>query len=903
MIPHINDSKDELVDSEVFYSYEKLNNIKWYDRILLNRPLKVTIVFLLIGVAAPVLLYHFYFFTALNLPPSDGFSIGSCLIPRETRLACGVGQMPQDQCHPHCCYDRNLQMCFHRIPSRFSYIIDQQWSEDVVLHPRIATVPFSNQNSLSQLRLSIDEQSATHLVLTFYNSQNNSISGKRIGSKNYSYEIGIPEINIAVNASQGTIFDTARGPLIASDNIWEIAFKLTNESMYGLGELPLKKNTTKVIYSHSGGLSSVPLIFARINTSFHGLMIDVNEPTEILIHPGDQIVVRSITNFGLKFHLFVGPEPKGIMEDVMKIIGRNKQLKYWMLGIHVCSEVPDIDLDNFISNATRNQMPFDSHCGHGPIVFNSNQCKTSNVSNIGEVNSGANIVREAGKKFVPYVSPYIRYIKAENDTLEEEVNKTERVIYGPTLHTVNTESCEILPTYEDVMYRLPNTMEIYKGDINGTEVVYPDYKGVASEFLNDLWAYDHYDGVVLENNWPLDYSEKHLNETALYLPYFSENLETAFANTPQWNLTLLNDSNLYLFNHNTYGDNFAQAFAKKDNTTPIWSTSLWMNGGLAINRQNIDASWTNLHRELVSAALGGISGHWLWSSPICGDTENFNQTTQTNLCIKWYLAATYFPMIKIHSKTHMRYPTAFNGTQRSIVLSALNRRLGLLPYFYTTLQEGPLLRPMFYQFPLSESLYDINTQFSVGDILLIVPNLTPSQSHAHLWLPGGTWYELWSGLRMEGNEGDPVTMTTAEADFLTFIKGGSILVYQKEIEQTAENTQFFSPFSLVIALECTRSNEEQSTPQCHATGKQFIKTNMSLIFSANDTNLVITADGNDFDPICDIATGYWAYDIRDINIYGLDEELNNYDNHREVSTFVDLCHLEIDPEIVVNLLS
>ncbi|XP_034833685.1 alpha-glucosidase 2-like [Maniola hyperantus] len=898
MLPYISDSKEELVDSDVFYSYEKLNNIKWYDRILLNRPLKVTIAFLLIGIAAPVLLYHFYFFTALNLPPSDGFSIGSCLIPREIRLACGVGQMAPEECHPQCCYDRNLNMCFHRIPSRFSYILDQQWREDIVLHPRIATVPFSNQNSVRQLRLSISEESATHMVLTFYNSQNMSISGKRIDYKEYSYEVGSPEINIVVNASQGTIFDTARGPLIASDNIWEIAFKLTNETMYGFGEIPLKKNTTKIIYSHNGDTSSIPLIFAKVNTSFHGLLIDVSEPTEILIHPGGQVVVRSITNFGLKFHLFVGPEPKGIMEDVMKMTGHYKQLEYWMLGIHVCSEVPDLDLDAFIFDATSNQMPFDSHCGYGPIVFNSDQCKTSNDSNIDIVNSGANIVKEAGKQFVPHVSPYIRHY-------EEEVNETMTEEGNATAERIDREGCRIIPTYEHFMYRRPNTFEIYKGEFNGTEVIYPSYNEAPDEFLNDLWAYDQFDGLVLENTWPLDKSDKLINETAIYMPYFSEHFENAFANTPQWNLTLINDNQLYLFKHNTYGNDFAQAFAKKDNTTPIWSSSLWMNGGMAINRQNIDASWTNLHRELIAAALGGVSGHWLWSSPVCGDTENFNQTTQSSLCIKWYLAATYFPMVKIHSKESMRYPTAFNGTQRSIIVGALNRRLGLLPYFYTTLQEGPLLRPMFYQYPFSEALHDINTQFSVGDILLIAPNLTPVQSHVHMWLPPGTWYELWSGLKLEGDEGDPVTMMTAEADFLTFIRGGSILIYQKEAEQTAENTQYLTPFSLIIALECTTDNETTTTA-CQASGKQFISKNMSLIFVANDTNLTITADGNDFDPLCDMGSQIWVDNIRNINIYGLDEDLNNYDNFRQLNTYVDLCYLVEDfgqGEIVVNLLS
>jgi alpha-glucosidase len=203
-----------------------------------------------------------------------------------------------------------------------------------------------------------------------------------------------------------------------------------------------------------------------------------------------------------------------------------------------------------------------------------------------------------------------------------------------------------------------------------------------------------------------------------------------------------------------------------------------MKTDVMINRQNIDVSWASLQRELVGAALGGISGHWLWSSPICGDTPNFNSNTQVNLCVKWYMAATYLPMIKIHSNTIERHPLAFRGTHRSLMMSALNKRLSLLPYFYTVLQEGPLLRPMFYQFPFSDKLSNLSSQFSVGDDLLVAPNLLPSQSHVHVTTPPGTWYEFWSGLKLDVEEGEVITMTTTEADFLTFIRGGSILVIQ-----------------------------------------------------------------------------------------------------------------------------
>lgn len=204
-----------------------------------------------------------------------------------------------------------------------------------------------------------------------------------------------------------------------------------------------------------------------------------------------------------------------------------------------------------------------------------------------------------------------------------------------------------------------------------------------------------------------------------------------------------------------------------------------MNGELVVNRQNINASWTNLQKELVNAALGGAMGQWLWASPICGDTEHYDTSTQAALCVKWYMAGTYLPMIKIHSKSVPRHPLSFVGTNKMYIIEALNNRLSMLPYFFTTLQDGPLLRPMFFQFPSSDKLKDLISQFSVGDDLLIVPNLQPSQSQVHVWMPPGTWFELWSGLPLEGEEGDAVTMTTTAADFLTLIRGGSILIMQK----------------------------------------------------------------------------------------------------------------------------
>lgn len=77
---------------------------------------------------------------------------------------------------------------------------------------------------------------------------------------------------------------------------------------------------------------------------------------------------------------------------------------------------------------------------------------------------------------------------------------------------------------------------------------------------------------------------------------------------------------------------------------------------------------------------------------------------------------------------------------------------------------------------------------------------------------------------------------------------------------------------------------------------------MTLHFSANETTMIITAEGTDFDPICDFNTGTWAYDIHYFSIYGLHEKHNNYDHHRQFQNIIDLCDLLDHDEIVINLL-
>lgn len=72
---------------------------------------------------------------------------------------------------------------------------------------------------------------------------------------------------------------------------------------------------------------------------------------------------------------------------------------------------------------------------------------------------------------------------------------------------------------------------------------------------------------------------------------------------------------------------------------------------------------------------------------------------------------------------------------------------------------------------------------------------------------------------------------------------------------------------------------------------------MTINFHASDDELYITAAGDGYEVFCNPDIALWANHIEEINIYGLEEEFNNYDNHKQISTSIDLCELKEQHEI------
>lgn len=130
----------------------------------------------------------------------------------------------------------------------------------------------------------------------------------------------------------------------------------------------------------------------------------------------------------------------------------------------------------------------------------------------------------------------------------------------------------------------------------------------------------------------------------------------------------------------------------------------------------------------------------------------------------------------------------------------------------------------------------------------------------------------------------------------------TLLYIFQDTHASADETRLFAEFSLKIALYCeTTETEQTNITACHANGKLYMAKNSILIFEADSNELRITLEG-DSTPFCSKSQPIWGRNLKQIAIYGLDNEFNNMDHHRyvEFSPSVELCQLEISNHIVIQ---
>lgn len=197
---------------------------------------------------------------------------------------------------------------------------------------------------------------------------------------------------------------------------------------------------------------------------------------------------------------------------------------------------------------------------------------------------------------------------------------------------------------------------------------------------------------------------------------------------------------------------------------------------------------------------GGLSGFTLTSADLGGFVPRGNPLKDypsqeavlaemfddENIARRVCHCLLFTPIPRIHNNwaTIPKFPWNCSERIRPLYKQALIERYRLTPYIYSYLLESsrtgePLLRPLVYHHPDDKEAPSWQTQFYLGDSLLIAPVTEPCIERWPVYLPAGRWTHLWSGRHYEGKQLVEIPAPLYEMSGLpVFVRDGAILVRQ-----------------------------------------------------------------------------------------------------------------------------
>ncbi len=162
------------------------------------------------------------------------------------------------------------------------------------------------------------------------------------------------------------------------------------------------------------------------------------------------------------------------------------------------------------------------------------------------------------------------------------------------------------------------------------------------------------------------------------------------------------------------------------------------------------ANYPSMAETLRGGLSFAMSGFSFWSHDISG----FESTATPDLYKRW----AAFGLMSTHSRLHgsgsYRVPWLFDEEANEVVAFFTKLKCRMMPYIYAKAieahEEGtPVMRPMVFEFTRDPGCAYLDTQYMLGDALMVAPILR-EDGVSQYYLPKGAWTHLLSGAVKEG---------------------------------------------------------------------------------------------------------------------------------------------------------
>jgi alpha-glucosidase len=257
------------------------------------------------------------------------------------------------------------------------------------------------------------------------------------------------------------------------------------------------------------------------------------------------------------------------------------------------------------------------------------------------------------------------------------------------------------------------------------------------------------------------------------------------------------------------------------------------------------SAWDD-YRISIKQMLAFVAVHQM--SMVGSDVCGFNGDAQEGMCARWAVMAAWQPFYRNHadisapSQEFYRWESVANASRK-----AIQTRYRLLDYIYTAMERqsrdgSPAVSPVWFVYPADEAAAGIQTQWFLGDALLVAPVVEDDGTGVDVYLPDDVYYDFWTGQKVVG-QGKTMRVEVALQDIPVYIKGGTVVPMRVESANTTAQLRTKN-FEVVVAPGLDGL----------ARGQLYIDDGESLDVGDNKSDLSFVWDGSKL-----VGTGTFGY--------------------------------------------
>ncbi|XP_077499023.1 lysosomal alpha-glucosidase-like [Amblyomma americanum] len=202
--------------------------------------------------------------------------------------------------------------------------------------------------------------------------------------------------------------------------------------------------------------------------------------------------------------------------------------------------------------------------------------------------------------------------------------------------------------------------------------------------------------------------------------------------------------------------------------------------------------WSGLRKAIVAVLEFNMFGIPYVGAPLCSGSIS------SLLCQRWIELGAFFPLAL---DFRMRRGSGDTLPMASTALTAILTRYQLLPVLYTlffrvSMSGGTVVRPLFFEFPLDKTTYNLDKQFMWGSSILFSPILEEEGTSHEYYLPPDVWFDFMSGARKDGSTEKMSRGVTENSTLLIHVRGGQVIPVQPTLKSLMNRTNV--PYDLYV---------------------------------------------------------------------------------------------------------